>query len=121
MTKRDIQSREDLEIFLRGFYEEAMKDDLLSEKFAGMDLESHMPTIIDFWQMLTIGGATYKGRPFDVHMGRQLRKEHFERWLTLFQQQLLLRNDGSVSRQVLQQARQIAAVFQHKLHTLESS
>lgn len=88
MMKPDIAAREDLENLLREFYAVAARDERIGHHFAALDLETHLPVIVGFWEKVLFGAPTYFGNPLAVHQSRHakspLRAEHFQRWFELF-------------------------------------
>ena len=92
--KRDIASREDIDALMRAFYGRAMTDPVIGRFFtevAQLDLAAHLPVIGDFWESTLFGSGNYsrhRRNPLMIHaeLDRKgtLRREHFERWLTLF-------------------------------------
>jgi hemoglobin len=92
---RDIETRQDIEELMIAFYSKALNDDLIGYIFtdvAKLDLEHHLPIIVDFWEMVlfqTINFQEKYGRsPMSVHLKLNektpLKREHFTRWLQLF-------------------------------------
>ncbi len=86
--KRDIKTREDLEFLLTEFYKIAVVDEEIGHHFADLDLESHLPIIVDFWEKILFGEAVYFGNPLTVHQKLHekfpLKLEHFRRWVEIF-------------------------------------
>lgn len=86
--KRDIETRADLEFLLSEFYKIATKDAEIGQHFDGLDLEAHLPIIVDFWEKVLFGKAVYFGNPLAVHQKLNeilpLKSEHFRRWLKIF-------------------------------------
>ena len=87
---RDIVDRGDLEAVLTVFYGAALEDELLAPVFeaAGMELDTHLPRIVSFWEVSLLGTGDYVGRPMQLHRHLAetagLGAEHFARWLELF-------------------------------------
>ncbi len=77
------------------FYKLAFADDTLGYIFtdvAKMDLDEHLPVIVDFWESMVLGTASYQERgrnPMLIHHQlaekTPLLPKHFERWLELFE------------------------------------
>lgn len=86
--KRDIETREDLENLLREFYAIATRDERIGHHFAELDLEAHLPIIINFWEKVLFGEPVYFGNPLAVHQilheKSPLKLEHFQRWFEIF-------------------------------------
>ncbi|MEX1663854.1 group III truncated hemoglobin [Zhongshania arctica] len=89
-TKTDIANRHDLELLLRGFYQDVLTDPIIGFYFSDVipfSLEHHLPHVIDFWEQLLFGRATYQGQLFErhqnIHRQAKLSPHHFLRWLHL--------------------------------------
>lgn len=86
--KTDIETRADIEKLLSAFYETATSDAEIGHHFAHLDLETHLPVIVDFWGKVLFGKQSYFGNPFLVHQQLHakfpLKLEHFRRWFELF-------------------------------------
>jgi hemoglobin len=92
--KKDIETRNDIDLLMNEFYTRAIDDETIGYIFtdvARLDLEKHLPIIGDFWESLLLGGKTYQthGRnPLQIHAELNekspLRSEHFRRWLKIF-------------------------------------
>ena len=70
------------------FYSRVRQDEILGPVFAraiGDDWEEHLTKMCDFWSTVVLASRRYKGNPMQVHIDLpRLRKDHFERWLTLW-------------------------------------
>lgn len=88
--KRDIKTRADLEDLLTEFYKIAVYDAEIGHHFDDMDLVSHMPIIVDFWEKVLFGTPVYFNNPLTVHQKLHekfpLKFEHFVRWVEIFGQ-----------------------------------
>lgn len=86
--KRDIETRRDLEELLRGFYAVAAEDEEIGHHFDDLDLETHLPVIINFWEKVLFGKPVYFGNPLTVHQilheKSPLKPQHFQRWFEIF-------------------------------------
>lgn len=118
----DIETRSDVEILMTRFYSKALADELIGFFFtevAPLNMETHMPLIVDFWETIVFGKAAYKGNVLQVHQHiHQLsafREEHFARWVSLFQQTVNELFDGNHAELVKQRAESIATVMKIKL------
>ncbi len=90
----DIQTRTDIDLLMRVFYDRALADEVIGFIFsdvAHLDLEHHLPIIGDFWESLLFGTEDYslRGRnPLTLHKHLHrlspLTAAHFERWLKIF-------------------------------------
>ena len=86
--KRDIEIREDLEYLLDEFYKIAPNDTEIGHHFDGVDLEAHLPIIVDFWEKVLFGKPVYFSNPLLIHQKLHekfpLELEHFRRWVEIF-------------------------------------
>jgi len=113
--KTDITSRNHIELLIAEFYNKVRKDELLAPVFQHVDWEHHTPIIVDFWASLLLGDQTYKRNPFEKHINLPIGKDHFDRWLSLFQATLSENFSGEKTDEAISRARSIAGIFQHKL------
>ena len=63
IDKRDIETREDLEILLERFYNILLADEGIGYLFtevARIDMSHHLPLITDFWDSILLGSGTYR-------------------------------------------------------------
>ncbi len=87
MTRKPIETREDIQLLVDSFYHKVRQDTLIGPIFndvAKVDWEEHLPKLYNFWSDLLLGEDTYRGRPFPPHMKLNLVPGHFEQWLRLF-------------------------------------
>lgn len=117
----DIESRDDIERLMRAFYAKAIPDTLIGHYFSSviqMDLEQHLPVIVDFWETVLFGVAKYKSNAIAVHQHlHQLsafEEKHFERWVQLFQSTVDELFTGDKAELAKQRALSIATVMKLK-------
>lgn len=117
----DIESRDDIERLMRAFYAKAIPDELIGHYFTSvidMDLEKHLPIIIDFWETVLFGVAKYKNNAIAVHQQlhglSNFTDAHFERWLSLFTETTDSLFDGIIAQQAKQKAHSIVTVMKLK-------
>lgn len=116
--KSEIRTEDDIKKLVDTFYGKVNSDPLLSPVFneqAQVDWKEHLPTMYKFWGTQLIGTANYFGRPFPPHALLHIKQEHFERWLQLFTGTVDELFTGMSAEMAKQKARNIAAVFKHKL------
>lgn len=114
--KRDIETRRDLEILLTEFYKIAVTDAQISHHFDGLDLTSHLPIIVDFWEKVLFGKAVYFNNPLVVHQKLNekspLELAHFRRWVEIFSQT----TDKLFAGEMAENAKLRAKMIAHSLH-----
>lgn len=85
---KDIETRKDLEKLLTEFYKIAIVDREIGHHFDDLDLELHLPIIVNFWEKVIFGKPVYFGDPVAIHKSLHeialLKIEHFQRWLKIF-------------------------------------
>jgi hemoglobin len=76
-----------IETLVRAFYGRVKEDPLLGPIFLGAveDWEAHIETLCRFWSSVTLMTGRYSGRPMAAHAPLPVEREHFLRWLRLFE------------------------------------
>ena len=113
---KDIENREDLEHLLSEFYKVATTDSEIGHHFNDLDLESHLPVIVDFWEKTLFGKPIYFGNPLAVHKilhaKSPLKLEHFQRWVEIFSQKI----DENFTGELAENAKLRAKMIGHSLN-----
>ena len=119
MMKGGIETRAHIEQLLREFYTIAITDPEIGHHFDDLDLESHLPVIIDFWEKILFGKPVYFGTPLAVHQKLHekflLKPEHFVRWVELFNQTVGMLFEGEIAEYAKQRAKMIADSLNQRL------
>ena len=117
----DIANRDHIEQLMRAFYAKAIPDPVIGHYFTQviqMDLEKHLPVIIDFWETVLFGVAKYKSNAIIVHQHLHERStfedQHFTQWVQLFQSTVDELFDGEKAELAKQRAASIATVMKIK-------
>lgn len=120
--KKDISSREDLLLLVTQFYEKLLKDDSINYLFtevAKIDLDHHLPVLVDFWDSVLFQSDTYHKNAMQPHIDLHLRspfhKNHFETWLSYFKETVDELFDGEKAFLAKERALSIATVMKIKL------
>lgn len=120
--KHDIENRDDLLQLVTLFYEKLLADPSISYLFtdvAKIDLEHHLPVLVDFWDMILFHSDTYQKNAMKPHMvlnsQSPMTPEHFKTWLRYFNASLDELFEGEVTEQAKQRAQSIATVMQLKI------
>lgn len=119
--KRDIENRDDLLVLMEQFYKKLLADDSINYLFtdiAKIDLEHHLPVLVDFWDGILFQSDTYKKNAMqphlDLHRKSPLQKHHFNTWLNYFTQTVDELFGGEKAFLAKERARSIATVMQIK-------
>lgn len=96
------------------FYGRARADDLIGPIFNAQveDWDHHIAKIADFWSAVMLKTGRYDGRPMPPHLRLQLKGEHFDRWLALFETTAREIFEGDVAEAFILRARRIADSFE---------
>lgn len=122
----NISTRKDLEDIIHRFYQSAMQDDLIGYIFtdvAHLDLGVHLPRIVDFWESVLFGVAKYQGNPVlkhvHLHQLSPLRKEHFDRWLSIWNETIQNKYTGEKATEAVNKAKMMADLMMYKIAASE--
>lgn len=114
----DIHSDEDLKLLVETFYGKVEQDERLGYMFnevAGVDWDSHLPKMVDFWSNLLFQTGRYKGRPFRQHLPLPIRPGDFDRWYGLWVETVDELFEGENAEYVKEMAAKIASSFSIRL------
>lgn len=121
-TRTDITTIEDIQLLIDSFYQKIKADDIVGYIFndiANVNWEHHLPKMYAFWEYLLLGGINYSGNPIEPHFRLrekvELTKEHFDRWVALFTQNVDELFEGSNAEEAKNKARLIALTWMTKL------
>lgn len=117
--KQDIQARADIVVLVDRFYEKVKNDRVLAPVFSHVDWPHHLPVMYNFWSSMLLGEQSYRGNPFQKHIGLPINETHFKFWLTLFHQTVDENFSGQVADEAKLRASAIAGVFQYKLNLVK--
>lgn len=91
IPKPDITTFDDVKLLLDTFYKKVLKDDIIGYIFldvAKINMETHMPHLYAFWDMVLFGTANYKRNPILKHIELDKKEPltdiHFAQWKKLF-------------------------------------
>lgn len=122
--KKDIATREDLMLLMTKFYEKLLHDDSISYLFteiAKINLEHHLPVLVDFWDSVLFQSDTYRKNAMqphlDLHRKSPLQKHHFQTWLGYFKETVDELFQGEKAFIAKERATSIATVMQIKIYS----
>ena len=120
--KKDIQTREDIELLVNLFYEKVKSDPMIGYIFTDLvkvNWKRHLPVMYSFWENTIFFTGGYNGNPMEVHKRLNqmvpLKAELFERWTTIFTETVDELFAGEKSDLAKQRAKSIAVVMQIKI------
>jgi len=126
--KKDITSRKDLQLLVTCFYEKLLNDKSISYLFTDMakiNLEHHLPVLVDFWDSILFQSDTYQKNAMQphlqLHQKSPLEKHHFETWLRYFKESVDELFTGDNAFIIKERATSIATVMQIKISQLGSA
>jgi hemoglobin len=113
--KPDLDSKENIKIFIEQFYDLVLVDPLLAHIFtdvAGIDVNVHIPIIRTYWEKLLLGEDEYKRHTMNIHRNVHAKfpftRVEFDRWLLLFKQVAKTHFSGVKTDRAIQIASSIA-------------
>ena len=119
---KDVRVREDIEDIVARFYAVMLKDPIVGFIFtdiAKINLEHHLPIIVDFWSDSLFRGKRYHGNPLQKHMEIHrkvpLKPGHFTRWLYLFNNAVDEKHSGRNASSMKQRAEMVANSISAKI------
>ena len=120
--KGDIENRDDLLRLVTSFYDKLLSDPSISYLFtdiAKIDLDHHLPVLVDFWDMIIFHSDTYQKNAMQPHMivnsQSPINAGHFKTWLNYFNTTLDELFEGENTELAKQRAKSIATVMQLKI------
>jgi len=111
-----ISTEADIELLVHTFYESVLKDELLNPFFTSLNLEKHLPKMVDFWCFALLNKSGYTTNVTEKHMQMPLEGIHFERWLTLFNATVDTLFQGELAAEAKKRAQLIGLTIQYKLN-----
>ncbi|WGQ09692.1 group III truncated hemoglobin [Pedobacter gandavensis] len=115
--KTDINNFEDIVWFVDSFYNKVQSDDLIGPVFDAVivDWAPHLEKMYKFWNAALFGVPGFRGNPFARHAPLSLKKEHFDRWLLLFNETIDDKFEGSMANETKRRAQMMAEMFLDRL------
>lgn len=117
MGLKDIETLEDVKKMVDTFYESVRNDDLIGPIFnerIGDRWPEHLDKMYRFWQTILLEEHTYHGAPFRPHIDMPVYLEHFERWVELFEKNIIFHFAGEKADEALERAGKMAKMFHAK-------
>lgn len=120
---KDIETREDILLIMRKFYDKLLADDSINfffTKVTAVDqhLEAHFEILATFWEQSLFLKGGYFNNMFSIHKEvydkQAFTKEHFETWLTHLSSTIDELFAGKYAEQMKTQALSMATIMQIK-------
>ncbi|TRZ41696.1 group III truncated hemoglobin [Robertkochia solimangrovi] len=116
--QQPIASLEDIKNLVDNFYGRVQKDELIGpvfNKVIGDRWPEHLSKMYTFWQTVLLQEHTYSGSPFPPHVKLPVSKDHFDRWMMLFEQTVDEQFIGEKAEEAKWRAGKMAEMFQYKI------
>jgi len=117
--KKDIENRDDIIRLVNTFYDKVKPDETIGYFFnrvVDVNWEKHLPVMYNFWENIIFHVGSYSGNPMkhhiSLHQKSPMKKEHFNRWIQLFNETVDELFEGEHAEQAKQRALSIATVMQ---------
>ncbi|MBI2269269.1 MAG: group III truncated hemoglobin [Bacteroidetes bacterium] len=122
MNKHDISTEADIKLLIDSFYKKVIADPTIGFIFTNivaLSWEKHIPIMNSFWGSVLLGKNTYSGNPMIKHIELDkkimLKKEHFDKWLLLWEDTVHENFSGENAREAISRAKNIASLMQFKI------
>ncbi len=120
---KDIQSREDIALFVNSFYQKIQVDVLLApiftEKIEPEAWPKHLETMTNFWASILLSEKNYNGNPFRHHISLKIDSTYFDRWIQLFEKTINEHFEGALAEETKLRANSIRHIFETKLNHIK--
>jgi hemoglobin len=124
--KKDIETREDIELLVNSFYDKIKTNAILGPIFndvAQINWEEHLPKMYSFWASLLLGEHSFSGNPMMKHIELSkltaMTEVQFSEWLLLFNQTVDELFEGSRADEAKTRAANIARLMLHKIDSVD--
>ena len=124
--KKDIETSEDVALLVNSFYDKVQKDDVIGYFFsevAKVNWDEHLPHMIQFWETVLLGKATFEGWPMRTHLvlsqKEKLKPHHFERWIELWYGIIDEKFEGEITKETKNRAKIMRDLILFKIDQME--
>lgn len=109
----DILTEADVEVLVHTFYDKVRQDNILASVFNDVisDWDFHLTKMITFWSTILLYTRQYKDDPMPKHLPLPIGREHFDRWLQLFNQTIDELFNGQIADNARKRAASIARIM----------
>ena len=120
---KDIEARADIELLVREFYSRLLSDPSINYIFtevAKINLEDHIPHLVDFWEQSLFHTGSYKKNVMQLHLDlnekEQLTLTHFNTWLAHFEATVNNFYSGHNADKIVTRAHSVATIMKIKMN-----
>jgi len=121
----EIESKEDIRLFVDAFYAKVRVDPLIGPVFAARiendNWTPHLERMYSFWNTVLFAERDYHGNPFSKHSSLPIQAEHFQRWIQLLNMTLDELFHGVKADEVKKRAELMGKLFQSKLEHIRKN
>lgn len=124
LNNTDIETETDIKTLVDEFYKKVIIDPeigMIFTEVVRLSWEKHIPVMYSFWNSILLGADTYTGNPMIKHIELNkiypLSREHFERWLLLWEETVNENFSGVMADQAVTRAKNIASIMQSKIRS----
>ena len=121
---KEIESINDIQQMVNSFYAKVQKDDLIGPIFQERIQNrwpEHLEKMYRFWETVLLDNHSYYGSPCAPHATMPIEEKHFDRWLSLFKQNLEEQYIGSKAEEALWRAKKMAQMFNYKIEYIRKN
>lgn len=112
----DIQTKADVEFIVNSFYTKVLKDEVLAPFFTKLDFDRHLPRMVHFWTFVLLDEAGYTTDVTKTHLHMPLQKEHFDQWISLFNETVDEHYSGENAEKAKQRAFLVRWTIESKMN-----
>lgn len=119
---QDIKTSADVQFLVDTFYKKVVADPeigFIFTEIAKTDFVHHLPIMVAFWEFILLGKEGYRGEMMGAHLKINqkipLKEQHFERWLSIWNENLDAHFAGERVAEAKMRARSIADITRFKL------
>ena len=117
-SNTDILNADDVKLLVDNFYGKVRDNDLLSPIFNNVikdNWPAHLEKMYGFWQTILLEVQAYTGSPFLKHAKLPIEREHFDTWISLFNETIDEHFTGEKATEAKWRAARMSEMFQYKL------
>ena len=117
-SNTDILNADDVKLLVDNFYGKVRDNNLLSPIFNNVikdNWPAHLEKMYGFWQTILLDVQAYTGSPFLKHAKLPIEREHFDTWISLFNETVDEHFTGEKATEAKWRAARMSEMFQYKL------